>query len=144
MSVPMPAAPKENAVPAVDMVVPRGDGFALRGLKCKDCGAVYSDRRTSCSRCHGRDCLEPFDLGETGKLYVFSIVHRSYPGIEVPYVSAVVDLDSGCSLKGNLCGVEPEPSALSFGMPVRVVFGDAQGQTDAEGKPYATYYFVPA
>ena len=41
-------------------------------------------------------------LPETGKLYSYSIVHRSFPGIEVPYVSAIVDLDDGTAIKGNL------------------------------------------
>ena len=48
-------------------------------------------------------------LSNRGELYVYSIVHRSFPGIEVPYVSAIVDLEGGGTVKGNLIGIEPSP-----------------------------------
>ena len=76
-------------------------------------------------------------------LYVYSIVHRSYPGIEVPYVSAVVDLEGGGTVKGNLINVDPEPEKLPFDMPVEVVYQKAP-RKDKEGNEYVTYYFQPA
>ncbi len=79
-----------------------------------------------------------------GKLYVYSIVHRSFPGVEVPYVSAVVDLDGGGTVKGNLIDVEPDPEKIRFGMPVEVVYKDALGRKDKEGNSYLSYFFQPA
>ena len=75
-------------------------------------------------------------LSNKGSLYVFSIVHRSFPGVEVPYVSAVVDLEGGGTLKGNLINVEPTPEKIKLGMPVEVVFKDALGRKDREGNSY--------
>jgi len=83
-------------------------------------------------------------LPNKGKLYVYSIVHRSFPGIQVPYISAVVDLEDGTAIKGNLIDVEPDPEKIEFGMPVEVVFADALGRKDKDGNSYLSYFFKPA
>ena len=79
----------------------------------------------------------------TGKLYSYSIVYRSFPGIKVPYISAVVDLDDGTTIKGNLIGIDPDPKKIKFDMPVKVVFDDALGRQDKDGKSYISYFFQP-
>jgi uncharacterized OB-fold protein len=79
----------------------------------------------------------------SGKLYSYSIVHRSFPGIDVPYVSAVVDLDDGVAIKGNLIDVEPDPAKIEFDMPVEVVFKDALGRKDRDGNSYLSFFFQP-
>lgn len=117
-----------------------GDPY-LEGHKCGNCGTIFIGKRSVCSKCFARDKLEPIKLGNTGKLYSFSIVHRSYPGIDVPYISAVVDLDGGGSLKGNLIGVDPDPEKIKFDMPVKVVFKEALGRKDADGNSYLSYFF---
>jgi hypothetical protein len=86
--------------------------------------------------------MEAVRLSNLGTLYVYSIVHRSFPGIEVPYVSAVVDLEGGGTVKGNLINVEPNPEKIALGMPVEVVFKDA-GRKDREGNSYVSYFFQP-
>jgi uncharacterized OB-fold protein len=83
-------------------------------------------------------------LPTKGELYAYSIVHRSFPGIEVPYISAVVDLEDGTAIKGNLINVEPDPEKIEFGMPVEVVFDDALGRKDKDGNSYLSYFFQPA
>jgi uncharacterized OB-fold protein len=83
-------------------------------------------------------------LGSTGKLYSYSIVFRSFPGIDVPYISAIVDLDGGGTVKGNLIGIDPDPANLAFDMPVDVIFDDALGRKDKEGNSYISYFFKPA
>jgi uncharacterized OB-fold protein len=96
-----------------------------------------------CSKCGARDQLETKRLSDRGTLYAYSIVHRSFPGVAVPYVSAVVDLEGGGSIKGNLIGVEPDPEKIAFGMPVDVVYKDALGRKDADGNSYVSYFFEP-
>ena len=83
-------------------------------------------------------------LGNKGKLYSYSIVHRSFPGIEVPYISAIVDLEGGGTLKGNLINIDPKPENIEFDMPVDVVFDDALGRKDQDGNSYISYFFQPA
>ena len=87
--------------------------------------------------------METVTLPNAGKLYSYSIVYRSFPGIEVPYISAIVDLDDGTAIKGNLINIEPDPENLEFDMPVEVVFADALGRKDQEGNSYISYFFQP-
>ena len=88
--------------------------------------------------------METVKLSNQGELYVYSIVHRSFPGVDVPYVSAVVDLEGGGTVKGNLIGVDPDPEKIQMGMPVEVVYKDALGRKDKEGNSYISYFFQPA
>jgi uncharacterized OB-fold protein len=119
----------------------QGDPY-LEGSRCKDCGAIFLGERSTCSSCGAQGRLESTPLASTGTLYVYSIVHRSFPGIEVPYVSAVVDLDGGGTVKGNLINVEPDPEKIQMGMPVELVYQIAP-RKDREGNEYLTYYFQP-
>jgi hypothetical protein len=115
----------------------------LEGYKCGNCSAIFLGERSVCSRCGARDQMATTRLSNKGKLYSYSIVHRSFPGIEVPYVSAVVDLDEGVAIKGNLIDVEPDPDKIKFDMPVEVVFADALGRKDRDGNSYLSYFFKP-
>lgn len=116
----------------------------LEGQKCGGCGAIFLGERENCSSCGARGQLAPTRLASTGKLYSFSIVHRSFPGIEVPYISAIVDLDGGGTIKGNLIDIEPDPANIKFDMPVDIVFADALGRKDRDGNSYISYFFKPA
>jgi uncharacterized OB-fold protein len=125
------------------MKIPAGGGPYLEGCACTCCNAVFLGRRSVCSKCGTREKLETKRLSNRGTLYAYSIVHRSFPGVAVPYVSAVVDLEGGGSIKGNLIGVEPDPRKIAFGMPVDVVYKDALGRKDGEGNSYLSYFFQP-
>ena len=132
------------ALPVVDYLkLPEnGDPF-LEGHKCSKCNAMFLGERKVCSSCFSRGSLEAVKLNNTGKLYSYSIVFRSFPGIDVPYISAIVDLDGGGTIKGNLIDVEPDPEKIKFDMPVEIIFGDALGRKDADGNSYISYFFKP-
>jgi uncharacterized OB-fold protein len=123
--------------------LPEGGEPYLEGCVCERCDATFLAPRSACSRCGARDRLQTKRLSNHGTLYAYSIVHRSFPGVAVPYVSAIIDLEGGGSIKGNLIGVDPDPKQLAFGMPVEVVYGDALGRRDAEGNAYLSYFFQP-
>lgn len=114
----------------------------LEGHKCGNCGTVYTTERVACSKCFARGGFETIKLPTTGELYTYSIVYRSYPGIAVPFVSATVDLDGACSLKGTLVDVEPDTDHVTMGMPVEVVFKELEYKND-DGEPYISYFFRP-
>ncbi len=131
-------------LPAVDFLkLPEGGQPYLEGHKCGACGATFLGERSVCSKCGARDQMSPVKLPNTGKLYSYCIVHRSYPGIDVPYISAVVDLDDGTAIKGNLINIDPDPEKIEFDMPVEVVYRDALGRKDKEGNSYLAYFFQP-
>jgi uncharacterized OB-fold protein len=136
----------ENAATPLPVVpfmkIPAGGDPYLEGLRCKQCSAVFLGERDTCSKCGTQGQLEAFALSNQGELYVYSIVHRSFPGIEVPYISAIVDLDGGGTVKGNLINVEPDPEKVKMGMPIEVVYKVAD-RKDADGNEYLAYFFQP-
>lgn len=134
----------DRPLPAVDYLkIPEDADPYLEGYKCSSCGAVFLGARSSCSKCGAREGLKPIALSNTGSLYSYSIVHRSYPGIDVPYISAIVDLDGGGTVKGNLINIDPDPDKIDFGMPIEVVYDDALGRKDRDGNSYLSYFFQP-
>ena len=135
----------DKPLPAVPYLkIPENGEPYLEAYKCGQCGATFLGERDVCSKCGARDQMSAVTLPNTGKLYSYSIVHRSFPGIAVPYVSAIVDLDDGTAIKGNLINVDPDPESIPFDMPVVVVYDDALGRKDADGNAYLSYFFQPA
>ena len=130
--------------PVVPFLKFEADGSPwLAGCECKKCGETFLGSREVCAKCGARGEMKPKRLAETGRLYNYTIVYRNFPGVPVPFVSAIVDLDGGGTLKGNLLDVEPDPKKIDFNMAVKVVFRDA-GRKDKEGNSYLAYFFVPA
>jgi uncharacterized OB-fold protein len=114
----------------------------LEGVKCAACGEVMAlETRRACPKCAAIDRLEPIRLAARGRLYAYTVVHRSFPGVKTPFVAALVDLDGGGSIKGNLEGVDPD--AVAFDMPLTVEFErfDAPG---AGGGRCVRHVFRPA
>jgi uncharacterized protein len=131
-------------VPAVGFLhFDEAGGAHLRGARCTDCGAVAPGDRLVCNACGARERMESIRLSESGTVYSYTIVHRSFPGVRTPFIAAIVDLEGGGALQGTLLGVEADPAKVPFGLPVRVVYRDS-GQTAPDGRPFHSYYFVPA
>src|SRR5271169_6049805 len=81
----------------------------LEGSKCKTCGAIFLDpKRIACSKCGAAAPFDKVKLSNKGKVWVFSVVHQSFPGIKTPYITAIVDLPEGVSVRGLLLDVDPE------------------------------------
>ncbi len=117
------------------------DGAAsLAAYRCGDCGAVVAELTRACRACASRKPLQPFRPAETGQLFSWTVVHRSYPGIAVPFVSAIVDLDGGLTVKGTLR--LHDLASLRVGMPVRLIIDDAGGTKDSAGRPYVGFHFL--
>jgi|TARA_B110000305_G_scaffold241918_1_gene318352 hypothetical protein len=135
----------KTVLPAVDyLIIPEKGNPYLEGHQCEACDAIYIGERSVCSKCFARDKISKIKLNNSGVLYSYSIVYRSFPGIDVPYISALVDLDGGGTIKGNLIKVDPSPENIEFGMKVKVVYEDALGRKDADGNSYLSYFFEPA
>lgn len=142
----MPETATETAKPLP--VVPflkipdQGEPY-LEGYKCGACGEVFLGQRLVCAACGARGKMNAVKLSNAGKLYNFTVVHRNFPGVAVPFISAIVDLEGGGTLKGNLVDIVPSPEAIKFDMPVKIVFRDA-GRKDKDGNSYLSYFFTPA
>jgi len=99
-----------------------GDKPYLAGSKCRACGHVFVGDRTVCAKCAARGQMEAVHLAETGKVYVHTVVYRSFPGVETPFIDVIVDLDDGAHIKGTLREAAP---------------------VNKPGQPYLTYAFEP-
>ncbi len=117
----------------------------LVGSKCS-CGAVYLDvKRLACSKCGSTGPFEQVKLSKKGKVYVFSVVHQSFPGIKTPYITAIVDLPEGVSVRTNLLDVDPlavekDPKPM-FDMPVEMITHAVA--KDREGHDVIAFAFRP-
>jgi uncharacterized OB-fold protein len=113
----------------------------LRAFRCDQCAAVMADETIACRKCAAREATQAIRVTPQGRLHAWTVVHRSYPGVVVPFVSAIVDLDDGLTLKGTLRGIDP--TSLAAELPVRLVFDDAGGATDKDGTPFVGFHFTP-
>ena len=118
---------------------------ALIAQRCTRCGAAYADHeRMACGKCGAREAeLQTFTPATEGTLHAAVIVRRGFPGVEVPFISAIVDLDGGPTIKGVLRESGFEPEDIMSGKRVRVVFDDALGRKDKAGNGYVAHHFVP-
>jgi uncharacterized OB-fold protein len=127
-------------VPIVDYLVLDDGAPYLVAKKCSACGALFFDRRNACARCSGRR-FSSQRLADEGTVRSFTIVHRAAPGVPVPYVSAIVDLEGGGVVKANLLNVEPDPERLQLGMKVRLT--TAVAGVDDEGTEAIQFGYEP-
>lgn len=136
-----PEKKERPIVPFLKLPEKEGEKPYLQGTKCRSCGTVYLGSRMACGNCFSQD-LEEMRLSDRGELYVFSIVHQTAPGIQVPYIAAIVDLPEGVSVRCNIEGVEPDPKNLKLGMPVEMFVEKIR--TDREGNDVIAFKFRPS
>ncbi len=99
-----------------------GEHGKLMILHCQDCGNWLHHAGPVCPKCFGRH-LQPEAVSGKGTVFSFTINAKAWaPGMEVPYVLAVVALDEqpGLQMLTNLKDVAPED--VKIGMPVEVFF----------------------
>ena len=94
----------------------------LAMLRCRACRWIVHPPRPVCSRCRSRDVVLE-DLSGRATVVTYTVNHQRWmPGLEVPYVIAIVELveQKGLRLTTNLVNVAPDD--VRIGMPVRVLF----------------------
>ena len=95
--------------------------------KCNSCNKAYFYPRDISPCCFSKDTVW---IQASGKatLYTYGIVHRvPHPGFaqEVPFVTALVELQEGPRMPTNIVGIDNvDPVQLQIGMPLEVAFED--------------------
>ena len=100
----------------------------LRIVRCNDCGYYIHPPSPRCPRCLGEN-VEPTPVSGRGRVYTYTVNQRAWsPGLEVPYVIAIVQLDEQGDLRlmTNIVGCSSDQVAI--GMPVQVEFRE-QGES---------------
>ena len=92
--------------------------------RCRQCGNVWFPPYSSCPRCLSFD-REWIDA--TGKGKVWGFIEMAQPYIasfrdDLPYNVALVELDEGPKMFGNIVGIPTD--AIAVDMPVEAVFDD--------------------
>lgn len=126
-------------VPFVDYLVLDDGEPHLVAHECTSCGARYFDRRNACAGCFGTG-FRKVAIATEGEVRSFTIVTYAAPGVDVPFVAAVVDCD-GTSVRGNIVNCPPDPDHVSLGMKVRLTTTSVG--TDAHGTEAVNYGFAP-
>ncbi len=87
----------------------------LLGLKCRSCGCVTAPPRLACRRCGGLD-TEVVELSGKGKIVTFTAIYRAPENRrgQTPYLVAMVELDEGPWIMGNLGGLDPTLASLEL------------------------------
>ena len=106
-------------VPLVDYLVLDDGEPHLVANECTSCGARFFDRRNACASCFATD-FRQVSIPTEGELRTFTIVAFAAPGVDVPFVSGVIDCD-GTSVRGNVRNVEPDAEHVTTGMKVRLI-----------------------
>jgi uncharacterized OB-fold protein len=96
-----------------------GEHAHLVASQCTECRSRFFDRRNACAACGSTAGFDQVDLPDEGTLRTFTIVSVAAPGVPVPYVAGVVDLD-GTSVRANIVNVAPDPQHVQLGMKVRL------------------------
>lgn len=120
-------------VPVVDYLV-LDDPPHLKAHECTSCGARYFDRRNACAHCFGSE-FRDVTVATAGEVKAFTIVNVAAPGIDVPFVSAIIDCD-GTSVRANIINTTPDPDHVRLGMNVRLAtysLGRDENGTEAVG-----------
>jgi len=94
----------------------------LEFTRCVPCNYYIHPSRPICPKCRGRN-LDVAAVSGAARVHSYTVNHKAwYPGQEVPYVIALVELveQAGLRLMTNIinCPIEQ----VRIGMPVRVVF----------------------
>jgi uncharacterized OB-fold protein len=108
--------------------------------ECTQCGARFFDRRNACASCSG-DGFRTVSVDTEGEVRAFTIVAFAPPGVEVPFVAAVVDC-GGTSVRGNIVNCPPDAEHVMLGMRVKLTTKSVG--TDEHGVEAINYAFEPA
>jgi len=91
-------------------------------LRCAQCHTYVHPPSPICPVDHGKD-LHPEAVSGRGTVATFTINHQAWiPGMELPYVIALVEIDEQPSLRVQTNIVGCAPDEVAIGMRVEVVF----------------------
>jgi len=117
MARPLPAIDEDNRA-----FWTSGESGSLMINRCRDCRVYVHPPAPFCPSCDGRDVV-PEAVSGRGQIATYTINYRQWlPGMQVPYVLALVELaeDPAVRIPTNIVGIDPE--LVTIGMPVEVTF----------------------
>jgi uncharacterized OB-fold protein len=132
--------PTLSQIPFVEYLVLDEGEPHLVAQQCTSCGARFFDRRNACASCFSTE-FKSVNIPTDGEVRAFTIVAFAAPGVEVPFVAAIVDC-GGTSVRGNVINCPPDPEHITLGMRVKLT--TTSMGTDSQGVEAINYAFEPA
>lgn len=83
------------------------------GLKCKTCGSITFPPMAVCRECSGSE-MSPVSLSGKGRVRTFTVVRVAPEGKTPPYIVAMVELDEGPYVVGNLVDLNPDQVTMDL------------------------------
>ncbi len=118
--------------------------YNLVGFKCDSCGKHYFPPRVICPLCHRKSVgkTHPVKMKGEGSVYSISEVHEAIDNqhMQRPYLLAMVELDEGLKVTGQL--IDCEGCDVGIGTRVRVALRKLS-EEGAAGVIHYGYKFVP-
>jgi uncharacterized protein len=80
--------------------------YMLIGSKCENCGEFYFPPRVICSKCRSRGKIVEHQFSGRGSIEEFTIIRTPPEGFErqAPYAVAIIRLDEGTNIAGQVVG----------------------------------------
>lgn len=115
-----------------------GEG-RLTAARCLRCDSTLLPPRPLCPRCLSAD-MEWIQLGGRGRVETFTVIHVAPEEFrdQVPYTVAIVKLEEGARITGQVKGVPPEE--VEIGMEVEIKFEPPRA---GAWPRWARYHFEP-
>jgi uncharacterized OB-fold protein len=96
----------------------------LLARRCARCQHLHHPPGPTCPRCHALE-WETVELSGRGVVHSYVVVHQpQLPGFTYPLPVALVQLEEGVRLVGNLSDIGPD--AVRIGMPVEAEFREVE------------------
>lgn len=119
-------SPPARILPAVDMdshaYWTAGKDGTLMIHRCADCAYYVHPPVPFCPACDGRN-VAPVPVSGRGRVTTFTINHKPWvPGLPVPYVLALVELEEQADVRLVSNITHCDPAEVTFGMAVEVWF----------------------
>jgi uncharacterized OB-fold protein len=94
----------------------------LRFLECSECGYLVHPPAPVCPRCLCRE-LAPRTVSGRATVATYTVNHQPwYPGLDPPYVVAIVEIEEQADLRLMTNVVNCDVEKVRIGLPVQVTF----------------------
>ncbi len=106
--------------------------YRLVGVECEQCGTKYFPTRMLCPKCRRKGKLKEIQYSGRGKVHSHTTIYSAPTGFEdeIPYVIAIIELDEGVKVLGQIDDCNPED--VKIGSKVEKIFRIIQRE-DPEG-----------
>jgi uncharacterized OB-fold protein len=95
--------------------------YMMIGSRCETCGTSYFPPRVICTKCRSKGKIVDHQFTGNGVIESFTVIRAAPEGFEKqsPYVVALIKLDEGTNISGQVVG---SPDEVAAGKRVRPVF----------------------